>query len=536
MMDGSAPGSSVPEELDLDAALVASGEGEEFDREYQVLVLTAEEPSQSTECILISRVDGKLLLAVPEAAWHKKRKDRAMPPSALQKVVKATVACCVGGDRNTPEGEPTLKVWLGLLQPPWEAHLTAEGDPTVVFPPDGSGVPKVPFAEALVAVARDHFTFLTVQKILSQLPVQQGIVLPAAPAASAAKPKASAPKKNIPAPPVRAAGLDPTLMQQALQAGVSPEALGEVMSLVGNQPPAKIAPQAVKDAVELTSDEDGPEPALAPGESGLADPLGQAVLQLSKIVSYMHAEKKQKKDRSLEAILDGAESGVPKDSSSSGSSRSHAAALRSLQRLLVDNPKLIYQEIERLMAEDWEQGSSLPGVSHLPTTARGWLEHRSKIGAFAGAIRPSWIMAGAWDDLRAGHTDRARARLALGVAAYDQQAYDKGSWLLSGELSLEGHPPYGAFAAHPNVESYEAPHTKLIDGRWFDLIVSKLKGIATFQEQKIKLAPQRGKRGEELSDEKEKEKPKKPKPGKGGGKKGDKSSKAEETASPSPSP
>ena len=108
--------------------------------------------------------------------------------------------------------------------------------------------------------------------------------------------------------------------------------------------------------------------------------------------------RSRRKDRSLEAILDRAESGAPKDSSSSGSSRSHSAALRSLQRLLVDNPKLIYQEIERLMAEDWEQGSSLPGVSHLPTTARGWLEHRSKIGAFAGAIRPSWIMAGAWDD------------------------------------------------------------------------------------------------------------------------------------------
>ena len=96
-MEASENGSSAPEELDLDAALIASGEGEEFDREFQVLVLKAEEPSQSTECILISRVDGKLLLAVPEAAWHKKKKDRSMPPSALQKVVKATVACCVGG-------------------------------------------------------------------------------------------------------------------------------------------------------------------------------------------------------------------------------------------------------------------------------------------------------------------------------------------------------------------------------------------------------------------------------------------------------
>ena len=514
----------------------------------EVLVLKAKEPSQSTECILISRVDGKLLLAVPEAAWHKRKKDRVMP--------KATVACCVEGDRNSPEGEPTLKIWLGLLQPEWEVQLVVEGDPTVVFPPDGSGVPKVPFADALIAVARDHFTFLTaseedqqvegvetrmakieetMRKILAQLPQQKGST-PAAPLAPAAKPKATVSRKKPTAPTAPAAGLDPTLMQQALQAGVSKEALGEVLSLVGGQPSAKIAPQAVQDAVELTSDEDGPEPALHPGASGSADPLGHAVLQLSKIVSYMHDKKKQKKDRSLEAILDRAESGAPKDSSSGGSSRSHAAALHSLQRLLIENPKLLYQEIERLMGEDWEQGSSLPGVSHLPTTARGWLEHRSKIGAFSGAIRPAWIMAGAWDDLRGGHIDRARARLALGVAACDQQAYDKGSWLLSGELSLENHPPYGAFASHPAVESYEAPHTKLIDGRWFELIVSKLKGIATFQEQKIKLAPQTGKRSEELSEEREKEKTRKPKPGKGGGKKGDKNGKAEETASPTPLP
>eukprot|EP00435_Cladocopium_sp_Y103_P038293 s672_g10.t1 len=528
MAEGSEVGSSLPEELDLGAALIASGE-EECDREYQVLVLKAEEPSQSTECILISRVDGKLLLAVPEAAWHKRKKDRSMPPTALQKAVKATVACCVEGDRNSPEGEPTLKVWLGLLVPALEAQLVALGDPTVVFPPDGNGIPKVPFADALIAVARDHFTFLTaaeeeqqkggveermskieqqLQRILEHLPPQKG----PAPASSrmqpTAKPKASVSKKQAPAPV--AAGLDPTMMQQAVQAEVSPEALAEVLSLVGNKPAEKVPPHAVPDTAELTSDEDGAGAQPMPGASGSADPLERAVLQLSKI-------------------------GVPKDSSSSGSSRSHAAALRSLQRLLIDNPKLIYQEVERLMGEDWEQGSSLPGVSHLPTTARGWLEH-SKIGAFAGAIRPSWIMAGAWDDLRAGQIDRARARLALGVAAYDQQAYDKGSWLLSGELSLENHPPYGAFAAHPSVESYEAPHTKLIDGRWFDLIVSKLKGIATFQEQKVKLAPQRGKKAEEFSEEREKEKPRKPKPGKGAGKKGDKTSKADDTASPSPSP
>lgn len=139
-------------------------------------------------------------------------------------------------------------------------------------------------------------------------------------------------------------------------------------------------------------------------------------------------------------------------------------------------------------------------------------------------------MAGAWDDLVAGKADRARARLALGVAAYDQQSYDHGSWLLSGEISLENHPPYAAFGAHVVPASSEGVHTKLIDSRWFDLFVSRLKNLADFQEKKQKLAP-RGK-AEEKGEEKT---PKKtPKGGKGNGKKNEKGSRAEEPASSNP--
>ena len=145
-------------------------------------------------------------------------------------------------------------------------------------------MPKVPFADALIAVARDHFTFLTageedqqpgdvetrmgkieetLQRILAQLPAPKGPAPTAAPLVPAAKSKAGVPGKKPSASPAPAAGLDPTMMQQALQAGVSPEALGEVMSLVGSRPPGKIAPQAVQDAVELTSDEDGSGACLA---------------------------------------------------------------------------------------------------------------------------------------------------------------------------------------------------------------------------------------------------------------------------------
>ena len=154
-------------------------------------------------------------------------------------------------------------------------------------------------------------------------------------------------------------------------------------------------------------------------------------------------------------------------------------------------PKLIYSEIEKLMKEDWEQSSSMPGVGSLPTTARGWLEHRSRIGPYAGSIRPAWIMAGAWDDLMSGHYDRARARLALGVAAYDQQSYDRGAWTLAGEISLESHPPYSAFGNHAVPDPSESHHTRLIDSRWVDLFMSRLRSLADFQEKKSRLGPQR---------------------------------------------
>jgi hypothetical protein len=202
-----------------------------------------------------------------------------------------------------------------------------------------------------------------------------------------------------------------------------------------------------------------------------------------------------------------------------------------LQRLLEKNPKLLFQEVERLMAEDWQTGSSMPGVSQMPTSARGWLEHRSKIGGYVGAIRPAWIMAGAWDDLRLGFPDRARARLALGVAAYDQQAYDKGSWLLAAEMSLEAPPPYGSFNAHQPPEPWENPHTRLIDGRWFDVLISKLKNLADYQEKKAKLTPSRTKTEDNPAKPDKKPTPKQ-QPGKGGGNRG---GKGEDKTTPAPS-
>ena len=544
--EGSARGSDLPEEFDLGLSFVISGIETNFN--YPVLVLQdVIDPEKHCECVAVTRVDGKLLLAVPERGWHKKRVHRKIAPSALTKAVRVVCAGCPAAARDEPEAVPTLKAWLGLLDPTLEALLTNEAEAGLVFPLDAAGSPFVPYAPALVAVAQDHFAFVTAyeggeagEMKVRMEKLEDGLVQvltelgrlrqPTKVTGLAATPKPAAAKSQKQVATAAApAGLNAALVQQALHAGVSQQALAEVSALLGGVPANKMTAADAPDFKELTSDDEEEEPTA--GASGSADPVGQAVVHLSKIVSEMRKEKLKKKDKGLESILDHAESGAPRDAAPSSSSRSHMAALRSLQKLLDQQPHLLYREIEKLMAEDWQTGGAMPGVAMMPTTARGWLEHRSKIGNYVGAIRPAWIMAGAWDDLRQGNADRARARLALGVAAYDQQAYDRGSWLLAGEMSLEHPPPYGSFGAHQPPDVWETPHTRLIDGRWFDLLISKLRSLADYQEKKAKLNPGKGKAEEGQPKAEPTKKPQAKQGGKGGGKKG---GKGEEQATPTP--
>lgn len=70
--------------------------------------------------------------------------------------------------------------------------------------------------------------------------------------------------------------------------------------------------------------------------------------------------------------------------------------------------------------------------------------------------------------------DEARAKAALGVAPLD---VDKGSWLVAGELSLEDAPSFSSFAAHRPLNQRESPQTKLVDERWLEIILAKLRDI-----------------------------------------------------------
>ena len=306
---------------------------------------------------------------------------------------------CIDEDRTTPESSPSFKVWLGILRETLETSVLygedVGEDLGYGFPVDALGIQKLPFAKALVAIAKNHFEFATaaeggsapgapeVERRMTALEemmreMRDGMrQLSKQPGTAAASKKAP----KLPAPSVAAgglpAGMDPGLARQAMMSGVTPSALGEFAHMLGGQNPRPNAPlpRQLKTAQAVISDDEpeGEEADDPPEDAGSGNPVEKAVIQLSRIVSQMVKDKKVKADRSLEALLDRAESGgaLPLDGVAS-SSKSKSAALRSLRKLLIQQPELIYRAIEQKMEEDWIQAGTLPGASSSSSiTARG---------------------------------------------------------------------------------------------------------------------------------------------------------------------
>lgn len=212
--------------------------------------------------------------------------------------------------------------------------------------------------------------------------------------------------------------------------------------------------------------------------------LVTAVSKLTKIAEHLGAKKK--KEKGLEAVLDGVGSGHSESSGIAGP-RKYAAALRALRRALVHQPKELYESIEQRMEEDFNLQGQVPGSAAVQLTARAWLEMRSRVQNFQTPVRLLWSIGGILDCLRAQKYSEARARACLALAMGDQLSIDRGSWLVAGEMSLEDAPPLGSFSQHPLPQEHEAPFTKLVDGRWIDLIVQKLQDYESLAEKKRRL-------------------------------------------------
>jgi len=90
---------------------------------------------------------------------------------------------------------------------------------------------------------------------------------------------------------------------------------------------------------------------------------------------------------------------------------------------------------------------------------------------------------------------QARARCGLLLAMGDQMSIDRGLWLVAGEIRLEEPPPMASFQAHLLPAESEAPHTRLVDGRWIDLFLQKLADYDQLQGKKRKLSLRRTGKG-----------------------------------------
>ncbi len=304
-----------PESANLRNHFVISGTGECNDF-YNIGIFDPGEGGRSVAVIGITDLDGHILVALPEFGWAQKKADRALPKGALTRVRAVRVTSCRIGERTAASDVPSLKVWLGLLDPNFESFVKV--DPFEAASVDFPGEDQdqcIPYAPALVAVCQDHFVFqsaesqagggeepmVAMEKRLQGLEamisgLSQQLSMQAA--YHAPTPKARTGKAKD-----QTRGLDAAVVQQALQEGVAPHVLQEMEGIVG---PPGLPPRAnamgLQHAIGSTDEEEEINEKLAGAAeggvgTGSADDMQTAVLQLTRLVSHLGVDKIRKKDR-----------------------------------------------------------------------------------------------------------------------------------------------------------------------------------------------------------------------------------------------
>ena len=505
--------------------------GRETDLQFRVgrIQLIGLEAYAAVVCI--AEVSGQLLICVPNSVWDKKKDRRFLPTSSFKKPIAVSVAAVPFFDREGVVDTP-LKVWIGLLALESEKFLDFSGEGEVLknFHEDGEDE-LLPYAESLVAVAAEHFTFLSAEEGLTgqdgeggepsiearmamlekSMAGIQSALQNLVPGAGAARPSAlkkdrdktggeggvlGAAPKVASRPQKGFEGLDRTVVDAALAAGVSPEHLTEMAQVLRVQAgrmedvPRSTGGNRVEELSDSggtsEEEEEAAQGSGLPGDGGIA----KAIVKLTKVCSTLADTKKKSKQDGIENLLDQASLGQGSEGSGLGGGRRNAQALRALKRCLAENPEYLYRTIEANLLSDFAARSAKPGSPMGQASARGWLESRSRIQNYSAHVRWSWAVAGIWDDLIKGDNGSARARAALLIAASDQAAIDSGSWLLSNISLLEPLPPFQSFSSHQPPSSQELQHSALWDPRWFELFLAHVKEMDSYQETRKKFSKQ----------------------------------------------
>lgn len=487
--------------------------------DYRVLVLEAA-PEVKVSLIVICEVNSQLLVAVPGAAWHRTTSKRILPSKCLTKPISVAVASSSLSE-GTSDEPVFAKCWIAFLQPSFEACIDLEAPNSDAHPfatEDGDEVQ--PWAEALVEVADQKFAFVSaasqpvteaekevaagekrlrdLENSIAGLQASLQVVLdgmPLSEPAVAASSRLKSTPKAVSRPNIKTdqfAGLDPSVVQSALAAGVPAERLKTMSALAKPMQKTRLGDLPVKprsliaNALGETEDE-LPTAVAGAASSSTPDPVQAVLVKLTNIVETLSDRKKSK---SLSDVLDdhGGGESIGLASGGSGSHRRHVAVLKALQKSLLEQPGEIIQSIEKNMLDDFGSRAAVPGEPHRLGSFRGWLERRSKVPNIAATVRIAWSVAGALDASRAGKHEECQARLGLLLSMLDQVACDRGSWLLATEMSLESQtPPFSSFARHAPPDFQESPHTRLMDSRWVEALMYRVKELDEYAERRVKL-------------------------------------------------
>ena len=118
----------------------------------------------TVQALVVRELEGKLVLAVPASAWHRKVSKRTLPKGFLTKVAAAEVAACSAEDRGAAVEGFALRVWFGLVEPAAESALEISEEPaSVSFGSLPGGGAAFPFVPALVAAVNDSYTFASAE-------------------------------------------------------------------------------------------------------------------------------------------------------------------------------------------------------------------------------------------------------------------------------------------------------------------------------------------------------------------------------------
>ena len=518
----------------------------EFNYDLWRLKLTS---GATIQCIVVSQVaDGRYLVAFPHQVWHRTVSKRTLP-AILNKPLLVEVVCASVEDM-TQELAFYMKVWVGYITAESfkEMEIQRDGMEMINYPflfEDSDGY--LPFSPALVEALEERFSFLSadsgrggvgdgsavakgasgsldkrvshLEDLLGKMSSSLETVLErvSQPASKEAKPRVQFAEKPkvIPGRSMEMSSkfpsLDPSVVASALSAGVPEENLREMERLMGqSQKGKKLREPALRKPAKkvtvlnaLSESEEEAEEAESGSPSGHEQEpatMEGALSKLTELVTLLSADKvKRARSSKMDLALENLGGGSSAADSSSGSTGKRAAAARRALRLaLQESPEEISGVIEKMMLEDLTLQTMMPGMPKKDFSARAWVEHRSRIGAYKSSAYLAWSASGILDDLANGRVAHARARACLMLAMIDQVSIDRGNWALGAELMLEQGPPLSVLASHtlPSVADGESPFSRIVDARWAEVMLTHLKDAEDYLQKRKSLGRRTAEDGE----------------------------------------